>query len=220
MNAAAFHLPRPGALLRHALPTLAESTLLPLAIFYGSLQLIGTTGAIVAALAWAYGALVVRVVRRQPIPGLLVLSIVSISVRTVLSLATGSVFLYFLQPTLGTILVAGVFLASIRTGKPLAERLAADLVPLPESWLGSAWLRRFFARVTILWALVFLVNGLVSLQLLMTQSVGSFVLTRTATSTGLTVAAIGVSFVYFLRCARRAGAAIVGWWAKAEAPAS
>lgn len=205
----AFHLPRLGAVVRHALPSVVEGTLIPLATFYVGLQLLGPTGAILAALVWAYGALAFRLGTRRKVSGLLLISALAITVRSAISLATGSVFIYFLQPTVGTVAVACAFLLSVRTSQPLAERLAHDLVPLPEAWLGHGWLRRFFERVTLLWAFTFLANAVVSLYFLLTESIGIFLLARTVTSATFTVAAIAVSVTLFLRVARTNGARVV-----------
>jgi intracellular septation protein A len=195
-------LPGLRATARHAGRSLIEGTIAPLIVFYGGLQLAGLTGAIVLGLAWAVGTIVVRRVQRQPIPGILILTTVAFAARGAVALATDSVFVYFLQPTLGTLLVAAAFLVSVPLGRPLARRFAHDFVPLPEQLNAADWLDRFFLRISLLWAFVFLANGLISLWLLLSQSVGTFLVARTAVSTGLTVAAIAGSALAFVLVAR------------------
>ena len=107
-------------------------------------------GRTIAALAWSYGALVRRLVLRRRVPGMLVLGTIGLTVRTVLALVSGSVYLYFLQPTLCTVLVASAFLFSVRGERSLAERLAHDFVPLPPVLLSRPWMRRFFNGVSVL----------------------------------------------------------------------
>src|SRR5512132_1527650 len=130
-----FPVPRLAALARHAAPHLLETTLIPLGLFYAGLQLFGLWGALVAALIWSYTCLLRRLLTRRRVPGMLTLAIVSMTARTALALATGSAFLYFLQPTMGTALVAAVFLGSVLLGRPLAQHLAADFLPLPDALL-------------------------------------------------------------------------------------
>lgn len=193
-------VPRLTALARHATPHLLEATLIPLALFYGGLRLFGLWGALVAALVWSYTSLLRRLVARRRVPGILVLGIIGLTARTALAMATGSAFLYFLQPTLGTALVASVFIGSVVLGRPLAQRLAADFVPLPESLLAHDGVRRFFRRISLLWAGVFLANAGISLWLLLSQSLSTFLWTRTVVSIALTAVAVAISTRAFRRC--------------------
>jgi Protein of unknown function (DUF3159) len=193
---------------RHALPQLVEASLVPLAVFYGALWLVGVWGGLIAALAWSYTAIARRLITRTPLPGLLVLGAVGLTARTVVAIVSGSVFVYFLQPTLTTMLIAGVFLVSVPAGRPLAERLAGDFCPLPETFMSSPPVRRFFTRITVLWAFVQLTNAAFSLWLLATQPVHTYVVARTAASWVLTGGAILASTLYFKLSMRRHGVAI------------
>ena len=201
-------IPRLRALARHALPNLVEATLVPLLVFYAALWLVGVWGGLIGALVWSYTAIVRRLVTGRSVPGLLVLGVVGLTARTVVAALSGSVFVYFLQPTLTTVLVAGVFLASVPAGRPIAERLAGDFCPLPATFIGSPPVRRFFARITLLWAFVQLANAALSIWLLITQPVGTYVLARSVTSWGLTIAAVGLSTLYFKRSMQNHGITI------------
>ncbi len=195
-------IPRLTALARHATPHLLEATLIPLGLFYGGLKLLGLWGALLAALIWSYTSLLRRLVTRRRVPGMLMLGIAGLTARTALALVTGSAFLYFLQPTVGTGLVASVFLGSVLLGRPLALRLAADFMPLPEALLAHHGMRRFFLRVSLLWAAVFLANAGISLWLLVSQSLATFLWTRTVASLTLTCMAVAISTYWFRRCVR------------------
>jgi intracellular septation protein A len=195
-----FPIPRLSALARHATPHILEATLIPLALFYGGLRLVGLWGALIAALLWSYSSLLRRLLMRRRVPGMLLLGIVGLTARTGLALATGSAFLYFLQPTLGTGLVATIFIGSTVLGRPLAMKLANDFMPLPESLLAHAGVRRFFHRISLLWAGVFLANAGISLWLLVSQSLATFLWTRTLASAVLTVGAVAISTKAFRRC--------------------
>src|SRR6266516_3933430 len=137
---------------------------------------------------------------RRRVPGILVLGIVGLTARTAMALVTGSAFLYFPQPTLGAGLVAGVFIGSVLLGRPLAMRLAADFMPLPEALLAHDGVRRFFLRISLLWAGVFLANAGISLWLLVSQSLATFLWTRTVASLVLTAVAVAISTLAFRRC--------------------
>ena len=200
-------IPRLTSLARHATPHLLEATLIPLGLFYGGLKLLGLLGALLAALIWSYTALLGRLVTRRRVSGMLMLGIAGLTARTALALATGSAFVYFLQPTVGAALVATVFLGSALLGRPLAMRLAADFMPLPESLLAQHGMRRFFLRISLLWAAVFLANAGISLWLLVSQSLATFLWTRTVASVTLTCLAVAISTCWFRRCVRAAPAA-------------
>jgi hypothetical protein len=205
--ASPFPVPHLAALARHATPHLLEATLIPLGLFYGGLHLFGLWGALLAALVWSYTALLRRLLTGQRVSGMLILAIVGMTARTALALATGSAFLYFLQPTVGTGLVAGVFLGSVLLGRPLALRLATDFLPLPEALLARHGVRRFFQRVSLLWAAAFLANTGISLWLLVSQSLATFLWSRTVASLALTGLAVAVSTWWFRRSIRATPAA-------------
>ena len=194
-----FEMPRLRTLARHALPKLLETTVVPLALFAGVLRVFGLWGAIIAALGWSYAAILRRVITRQRIPGLLVIGTLTLTARSVLAFATGSSVLYFLQPTLGTALVACAFLLSVAIGRPLAQRIAADFCPIPPHVMADAHVRRCFLGISLLWAVTCLVNASVSVWLQFTQSIGTYVVTKSLTQVTLTVVAVAISVVWFKR---------------------
>lgn len=199
----ALQLPRMRTMARHALPKVIEGTLIPLGIFYLVLWTVGTFGAIIAALGWCYTALAYRVLTRRRIPGLLLIGAMGLTARTAVALASGSVFFYFLQPTLTTVVVAAAFLLSVPAGHPLAARLAADFFPLPPELVCRTAVRRVFARITLLWALVNLCNAAATLALLLTQPVWVFVAAKTGVSGFMVAVGVVVSTVWFRRTLRR-----------------
>jgi hypothetical protein len=209
-----YELPPLRKVVRQAGPHLLEGTIIPVALFYGALHVLGVTAALVAALVWSYGAVAWRLVSRRPLPGLLLLGVATLTARTAIAVASGSVFLYFLQPTLGTVLVAALFLVSVPAGRPLAARLAEDFCPLPPSMTDHHGIRRFFARITVLWAFVMLLNAGASLWMLTHQSVSTYLVTRPAVSLGLTAVAIGASTLWFKRSLSHHGIRLA--WATAR----
>jgi hypothetical protein len=199
VHAPTFELPGLRRLASHALPHLVEATIVPLVLFYGAMWSVGMRAALGVALAWNYGAVLRRVLTGRRVPGILVIGALTMTARTVIALASGSVFLYFLQPTLGTIAVAAAFLVSVPAGRPLAERLAADFCPLPEQLVQHPMTRTFFARISVLWAFVNLANATVTLWLLFSQSVSVYLVTTKLLSLMFTTTAIAVSVAWFRR---------------------
>ncbi|MBI2169418.1 MAG: hypothetical protein HYU28_07960 [Actinobacteria bacterium] len=201
-------IPKLRALVRHALPNVVEATLAPLAVFYGAMWAIGVWGALGAALVWSYGAIGFRLVTGRRVPGILLLGAFGLTARTVVALASGSTFVYFLQPSLGTVAVAGTFLMSVPAGRPLAQHLAVDFCPLPEAFMAHPHVQVFFARISVLWGFVFLANAATTVWLLMSQSIGVYLLAKTVTGWALSGSAIGISAWWFLRSMRGEGIAV------------
>jgi hypothetical protein len=182
-------LPAPLHIVRRSLTHLFESTLAPLAIFYGFLSLVGLRWGLLAALVWSYGAMARRARGGRRIPGILLLGAGLLTVRTILALAT-------------------------RSRQPLAERLAHDFCPLPDALIGNGRMKRLFLQISLLWALVYAVNGATTLGLLLSSSLDTFLLLRTATSTALTLGAIACSYLWFRSSMRQEG--VVIRWATAR----
>ena len=199
---ATVHLPPLRSLAIGAVPRLVEGVLAPTAIFLLLLHFFGVPVAIVGGFLWSCSVIVVRKMLGRRIPALVLVGVGVLLVRTVLSLATGSAFLYFLQPTLGTAAAGIVILSSAVLGQPVVLRIARDFCPLPEDTMSDAHLRRFFLGISLLWGVAQLINAGVTLWLLVSQSVATYVVARTAMSWGLTAAVIGVTVAWFMQVLR------------------
>ncbi len=205
MDLVPFRLPRLGQIARHAFPRVLEGTIIPVTIFVIALRFTGVGGAVTAGLAFSYSAIGIRLLTHRRVPGILILGTATLTARSILTFATGSTFVYFLQPTLGTMLVSLAFLVSVPIGRPLAQRLAADFCPIPEGLMEHAHVRQFFLRITLLWAFAQFANAALTMYLLLSQSVGVFVVTRTIVSLTITISTIAISTVWFMRSMRREG---------------
>jgi hypothetical protein len=199
MPAHTFETPPLRSLAKQGLPAIIEGTVMPLAIFYAALWSIGMWGALFAALTWSYVAIIRRIVKNEPIPGLVLLSALALTFRTALAMATGSVFVYFLQPSLGTAVLGFAFLLSMNTEQPLVQRLARDFLPVSPDFFANPFVRRFFMRISLLWAMVMLANAAVTTWMLFELPVSLFVISKTAASVLLTGVAIAYSTVWFRR---------------------
>lgn len=200
-----FEFPRMRDLLRSTLPGVIEGSVLPVVLFVAALRVTGLWGAIVAGLGFSCFAIGRRLVARRPVPGLMVIGAATLTARTVLALATGSSFVYFLQPTLGTAVVAFAFLVSVPLGRPLAQRIASDFCPIPEAVLAHRHVRRLFLRISLLFSCALFLNAAVALWLQIHQSVETFVLVKPLATGSITIAAVVVSVVWFRRSLHRAG---------------
>ena len=155
--------------------------------------------------AWTRPAVGRRIVSGRPIPGLLVLAAVGISVRTVVYLFNSNNFVYFFQPILRAVVTGAFFALSVVVGRPLIARFAADL--LSSEVENRPAVARLFRRLTYLWAAV---NGLVaaaSLTLLLTVPVGVFAGTETAAVWVITCIGVVLTVSDAVRTARREGLA-------------
>jgi hypothetical protein len=102
----------------------------------------------------------------------------------------------------GTAIVGLSILVSAMIGRPLVLRLAQDFCPLPDDVMKHGHLRRFFLGISVLWGVVQLLNAALTLWLLLSQSLGTFVVLRTTMAHTLTITAIAISVVWFRRVTR------------------
>jgi hypothetical protein len=194
-----FSVPPLSTMVRHALPTVIEGTVVPVAVFWVALRIVGPWTALFVGLGWVYVCIARRVVQRRRVPGVLVIAAATATCRVALAVATDSLTLYFLQPSVGTVAMSLAFLVSVLANRPLAARLAHDFLPMPDAWVEQAWVRRFFLRISLLWAAVLLANAALGVWLVLSQSVEVIALVRPATASALTVTAIGASIWHFRR---------------------
>jgi intracellular septation protein A len=191
--------------LRHVVPRLVEATVIPSAIFYVMWRTVGTWPALMAALAWSGVVIVRRVLRTGRVPALVLIASLGLGARTLVSILSGSTFVYFLQPALVTAAIAATFLVSLATGRPLVRRLAAEFCPLSDADSARHGVQRLFRGLTLLWGLVLLANAVVTLVVLLTVSINTFVVIKSLVTPGLTCAAALFTIVWAVRVARREG---------------
>jgi hypothetical protein len=204
------HRPVLLAVARRSLPQLAEATVIPAILFYCALVAIGSGVAMVVALAWAYLAVVRRLVRGDRPSAVLLLATCGLSARTIVGLLSGSTFAYFVQPVASAVILAGIFLGSVMIGRPLVARLANDFCPLAPEVAGRPAVKRLFAGLTLLWAVVHLATALVTFAMLITMPVAPFVAVKTTTCLAITVVAVVITVCWSVRTARREGLVFAG----------
>jgi uncharacterized membrane protein len=193
------------AVVRQSGPHVVEASLIPTALFYCCLVLAGLGTAFVAALMWLYGSVLIRIVRQRPVPPLLVLGAIGITVRTTVAFLSGSSFIYFAQPVLNSMVMGVVFLVSIVVGRPLVERLALDFWPLTPDVLERPTVTRLLRRLTYLWAAVNLAIGAATLLLLLWLPMATYVALKPLVSLALMGTGIAITIDRSVRTARREG---------------
>ena len=146
-----------------------------------------------------------RIVTRRPIPGLLVLATLGITVRTIIYLLSGNEFVYFFQPIMRTVATAAVFALSVCIGRPLIARFAADFCPLSPDVQSRPAIVQLFRRLTYLWAGVNAVAAAATLTLLLTVPVAVFVATATVSAWVLTCSGVVLTVSDSVRTARSEG---------------
>jgi hypothetical protein len=195
-----------GAVARRLGPYLVEATVIPTLAFY--IVLAATRElrwALLGTLAWSFAAVARRRLAGRPIPGLLVLATLGISVRTLVYLCSGNSFVYFVQPILRTALTAALFAGSVLVGRPLIERFASDFCPISVDVQQRPGIMRLFRRLTYLWAGANALVAAAALALLLTVPASVFVATAAVSAWTVTCACVVLTVADSVATARREG---------------
>jgi len=202
-------IPNLRAVAKRAGHNLVEGKLIPLLVFLAFLKFTGSTAAVVAAFAWSVACITFRVSTGRRVPGLVILAAAGLAARTIAAIATGSMVVYFLQPTASTALVGAAFLVSVGVGRPLAEKLAHDFCPFDETTASHPQLRQFFVRLSLLWSLTSMINAALTLWLLLTQPVTTFVVVKSFLGPGFTALTMVIAVGWFRFSSRNNGVRFV-----------
>jgi uncharacterized membrane protein len=201
------HLPSPHlrAVIRRVAVSITVACAVPAALFYGVLMLSGVWVAIGAALCWQYGALAWRAVTGRRTSGLLVFAAAVMTGRTVISFAADSPFLYFLQPVVTDCLIGSAFLASLFATRTIVARLAGDFYPMTDDVAARPGIQRLFRLLTAMWALLYLGKASLTLWLLLSQSLETFVLVKSVSVLGINIGAAAATVLIAVAVGRREG---------------
>lgn len=194
-----------------------EGTLVPALIFWAMLHLSGLVGALFAALAWCYLAIARRWIRGVALPTVLVLGALLFTTRTGVALAFHSTFVYLLTPTINAFVLAAAFAGSALLRRPLTERFARDFVGLPAHVTALAKVQKALRRLSMVWALVNLVNGAVALQLLVAERIDAVMLARSVMTPVLSAFAVACCVLMGRRALRDEGIHLHLRWKDAPA---
>jgi hypothetical protein len=142
---------------------------------------------------------IVRIVARRRVSGLTILSITRPFVRSVIAIAAGSTFLYFVQGPIGGLCLAVAWLVSVAIDRPLARRFARDFCNLAPHVLEHPRVRQTLRRISLMWGLVGLAHAALGLWLLVTLSMSPYVVVNAVLSVAVPAAALAASVAWFRR---------------------
>jgi uncharacterized membrane protein len=185
--------------------SLAVAVVAPAVLFATALVVFNLVTAMIVGLAWMVGAMSWRRATGRPVSGLLLLTVAIMTVKTGVALATGNTLIYFVQPVVVDVAVATVFLGSLWSARPAVARLAPDFYPLDAALAARPGIRRLFRRLTLLWGMVMLLKGSVTLWLLLSLSTVDFVLVKGAVIITVTLGAATATVVWAILVGRREG---------------
>jgi intracellular septation protein A len=167
-----------------------EGTLIPAALFWGVLQLSGLVAALFTALGWCYLAIARRWLRGRALPAVLIVAALLFTTRTGIALAFHSTFIYLLTPTINAFVLAAAFMGSTVFGRPLTERFARDFVGLPPHVTALVKVQKVLRHLCAVWAIANIINGWVTLQLLVADRYDAVMLVRSILTPLLTSCAV------------------------------
>ena len=93
----------------------------------------------------------VRWLAGRHLPGTLLVCVGSLCARATVALVLSSALVYLIQPVIGSVFMALLFLGSAVAGRPITLRLARDFIALPVHLLQHRGVRRVFTQIAALW---------------------------------------------------------------------
>jgi len=189
------------ALLRAARLFL-ETVLVPTALLFVLLHTVGLVAGLSAVLGWCVLTVAIRWISGRHLPGTLLLCAGMLCARATIALVLSSALVYLLQPVVGSIVMAALFLGSAAIGRPITMRLARDFVALPSHLFHHRGVRRMFTQVALLWGIGRLLDAGMSLGALH-WGLDAGLLSRGVFSGVLTTITVAVCTVWGWRCLRR-----------------
>ena len=197
--------PKLAVVLRHLGLSLLWANIIPGALFYACFRAGNVWAALIAALVWCYGAMAWRLTTRRRTSGLLWLTAVGLTAKTVLTMVTGNTFLYFAQPAMNDALVAVLFLLSLATARPVVARLAGDFYPMDDDVASRPRMQKLFWRLTLLWAGICAIKALTTVWLLESLRLSTFVAVKTVLTPSIAMVGVVLTVAIALRVARHEG---------------
>jgi len=198
-------LPRPTRLLRTAGVNLAESFGLPTGAYVLAATLAGRDAGLWAMLAVIWLTAVARKAVTRSVPGLVMISLIVLTIQTVAAIATGNLLIFLVHFPVANLGLCLLFAWTARGHNPIAARLADEVIGLRCPAAHQPRLNRFFRHVTVLWAGVFLLLAVSLGVLLAAIPVITYVPVWAATTVALIGAGIAVSGLWLRSVLHRLG---------------
>jgi hypothetical protein len=201
-------MPRPARLFRTTAWSLTESAGLPIAALALAAWLWGRDAGLIAGVAVVWITALIRLIRPGKVPGLLVISVIVLTLQTALAIGTGQLWIFLLHFPVANLCIAVLFARTAGGQNPIIARLAAEVVALRQPARPNAGLHRYFQDATWLWAGIFLLLAVGMGVLLITQSTATFLLFSTVATVALIIAGAAVSVLWLRSVLRRTGVGI------------
>jgi intracellular septation protein A len=188
-------------ILRASGPRFVANAGFPVLFFYAGWKLSGLLLGVLLATAVGVGASLYE--RHKERPGLVArLALAFVLIQGVIGLAFGSAKVYLAQPVILNVGLGLVFLVTTLRGKPFAGQFAEELYPFPPEVKESETFKRAFARVSVVWAVYFLLRSIIRLYML-SGSVDAFVVVNVVTGFPIIAGLMSWSVWYISRTFRR-----------------
>jgi hypothetical protein len=179
-----------------------ETVLVPTVLLFVFLHTLGLVAGLSAVLGWCALTVSVRWMSGRHLPGTLLVCVGSLCARAAIALVLSSALVYLIQPMIGSVLMAVLFVGSALVGRPITMRLAHDFVALPGHLLQHQGMRRMFTQVALLWGAGRLIDAGMSFGFLR-YGFDAGLLSRGLFSGILTFLMIGCCAAWGYRCIRR-----------------
>ena len=128
-----------------------ETVLVPTGLFYLLLHTAGLVAGLVGVISWSVVVVAGRWIFGHRLPGTLLVCAGVLCGRACVALLLTSAVVYLMQPVVGSVLMAMLFLGSAAIGRPVTVRLARDFIELPAQLFHRHGVRRMFAQVAVVW---------------------------------------------------------------------
>lgn len=192
-------------MLRTAGWNFAESFGLPTAGYAIAASVAGRAAGLWAMLAAIWLTAGIRKVVTRSVPGLVMISLIVLTVQTLAAIITGNLWIFLLHFPLANLALCLLFARTARGHSPIAARLAAEVIGLRCPAVHQQRMHHFFQRVTVLWAGVFLLLAVSLGALLGTVPVDTYIPVWAGTTIALIAIGIGASTVWLRSVVRGLG---------------
>jgi uncharacterized membrane protein len=188
--------------LKRAARLFVETVAVPTGLLFLMLHTVGLLAGLVAVLGWCVLTVSVRWIAGSHMPGTLIVCAGMLCARATIALIMSSALVYLIQPVIGSVLMAALFMGTAFAGRPITMRLAHDFVKLPRQVLHHRGIRRMFTQVAILWGIGRLIDAGMSIGFLR-FGLDAGLLSRGVFSGLLTAIMIVTCAAWGTRCIRR-----------------
>jgi hypothetical protein len=197
--------PHVAAIVKHLALSILTANVIPGILFYLCMVAEGVWIALIVALVWCYGAMAWRMSTKRRTSGLLIITMVGLTAKTVMAFASGSTFMYFAQPAITDGLVAALFMSSLVTARPVVARLAGDFFPMDEDIAKRPRIQKLFWNLTLFWAIICFAKAAVTLWLLENVSTTTFVAVKGLFILAMIITGAAITVVTAVRVAHSEG---------------